>query len=90
MNDFCRLETYTLDRHQVFDAVLGKFQNVLLTGVVFRISTLVGCTVLVLHRELTAAITDAKHGAAASLESLWSLFSTFGLPDVQLRYPRYL
>ena len=76
-----------LDGHQILYAVRGQFQDISLTGVVLGVGALIGSTVLVLHRELATAVTDAEHGAATLLESLWSLWRSLGLPNVQLRNP---
>ena len=75
------------DRHQVINAVLGQLQDVRLARVVLRRGTLVGRTVVVLHRELAAAVTDTEHGTGTLLESLRSLFGTLGLPDIELADP---
>ena len=81
---------YFLDGHQILYAVGGQFQDITLTGVILGFGTLIGRAVLVLHRELATAITDAEHSAATLLESLRSLRRTLSLPNVELRNPVHL
>ena len=72
------------DRHQILYTILGELQDVTLARVILGGSTLIRCAILVLHRELATAITDAKYRSSTLLESLWSLWSTLGLPYIQL------
>ena len=76
-----------LDRHQILDTVLGELQDITLARVVLGVGTLIRCAVVILHRELTTTITNAEHSASTFLESIRSLWSTLGLPYVQLRNP---
>ena len=57
-----------LDGHQILYTVRGQFQDITLARVVLGVGALIGRAVLVLHRELATAITDAEDGAKRSAE----------------------
>ena len=66
---------------QIFQAVLGQSEYIVLIRVVLRMSALVRGAVRILHRELTASITDTEY---SSLEFGIALLC---FPNIQLRNP---